>query len=140
MAGEQEAEVWLSRLGISGAVCLLPHLTRDEMAKVYQRAQVTVSISEHDGTPNTLLEAMACGCFPVAGDLESIREWIVDGENGFLVDSNDPIALANAVVRALSNADLRSRAADRNQSIINERASHAKVKARAIEFYRSLFS
>ena len=34
----------------------------------------------HDGTPNTLLEGMACGCLPVAGDLDSIREWLKPGQ------------------------------------------------------------
>jgi glycosyltransferase involved in cell wall biosynthesis len=140
MAGEGAAEDWISRLHIGHAMCLLPHLTREEMAKVYQRAQVTVSISEHDGTPNTLLEAMACGCFPVAGDLESIREWINDGENGLLVDPGDADALANAVNRALSDADMRSRAAVCNQDIIDERAAHPTVMTRAVEFYRSFLS
>jgi glycosyltransferase involved in cell wall biosynthesis len=140
MAGEQQAEAWLDRLGIYRAVVLLPHLTREEMVKIYQRAQVTVSISEHDGTPNTLLEAMACGCFPVAGDLESIREWIVDGENGFLVAPDDPFALARSVNQGLEDADLRVRAADRNQTIIQERASHDIVKTRAAAFYQSLVS
>ena len=137
MAGERAAEEWLRRLDIGEEVFLLPHLTRSEMARVYQRAQVTVSVSEHDGTPNTLLEAMACGCFPVAGDIESLREWIVDGENGFLIDPGNPTALAGAVSRALSDPGLRARAADRNQTLIDDRAAHAKVMARAFEFYRS---
>jgi glycosyltransferase involved in cell wall biosynthesis len=140
MAGERAAEDWISRLNIGHAVFLLPHLTREEMAKVYQRAQVTVSISEHDGTPNTLLEAMACGCFPVAGDLESIREWIVDGENGILVDPGNPQALAAAVNQALSDGELRERAAAQNQAIIDDRAAHQEVMAAAVDFYRSFLS
>jgi glycosyltransferase involved in cell wall biosynthesis len=35
--------------------------------------------------------------FPVCGDLESIREWIDDGVNGFLVDPTDAQALAGAI-------------------------------------------
>ncbi len=140
MAGERTAEDWVSRLDIGHAVCLLPHLTRGEMARIYQRSQVTVSISEHDGTPNTLLEAMACGCFPVAGDLESIREWIVDGENGLLVDPGDADAVADVVNRVLSNPGLRSQAAARNQVIIDERAAHPTVMAKAVGFYRSFLS
>lgn len=44
------------------------------MAYLFRLADVTVSLSEDDGTPNTLLEAVACGCFPIAGDIESVRE------------------------------------------------------------------
>ena len=70
------------------AVELLPPLSHAQMAEVFRRAQIVASPSIHDGTPNTLLEGIACGCFPVAGDLESIREWITPNENGLLFDSN----------------------------------------------------
>jgi hypothetical protein len=36
------------------------------MAAAFRRARFRFT-STHDGTPNTLLEAMACGCTPVAG-------------------------------------------------------------------------
>ncbi len=138
MAGEQAAQLWLDRLGIAHAVHLLPRILQQEMAQIYRHAQVTVSVSEHDGTPNTLLEAMACGCFPVAGDIESIREWITDGESGLLVDPGDPRSLAEAVLQALSDTDLRRRAAARNQATIDERAGREQVMASATQFYRSI--
>ncbi len=136
MAGEPLANRWLTRLGIGQAVRLLPRLTPTEMAAVMRRAQVVVSPSLHDGTPNTLLEAMACGCFPVAGDLESIREWIDDGVNGILIDPRSPDELAPAVGRALDAPDLRERAAVHNARLIAERATYDKVMAEAEAFYR----
>ena len=47
---------------------------------------------------------MAIGCLPVCGDIESIREWITNGENGILVDPTDPYALAEAVQRGIVDA------------------------------------
>ncbi len=138
MAGEPLADRWLTRLGISEAVRLLPRLTPTEMAAVLRRAQVVVSPSLHDGTPNTLLEAMACGCFPIAGDLESIREWIDDGVNGILIDPRRPDELAAAVASALDAPDLLERAAVHNARLIAERASYDKVMAEAETFYRRL--
>ena len=41
------------------------------MAALFRQAQVMLSITTHDGTPNTLLEGLASGCFPIAGDIES---------------------------------------------------------------------
>lgn len=138
MAGEQPALQWLDRLGIHGAVRLLPRLEPEEMAQLFSRAAVAVSPSEHDGTPNTLLESMACGAFPVAGDLDSIREWITDGENGLLIDPGDPDQLAEAVLRVLRDADLRANAAALNQDEISERASQPDVQRRAAMFYEQL--
>ena len=105
------------------------------MADLYRRAQVLVSPSTHDGTPNSLLEGMACGCFPIAGDLESIREWITPSLNGLLVDPADPQALAEAVLMAMENKDLRAQAAQVNEKLIAERAEYQHVMAQAEEFY-----
>lgn len=138
MAGEAEAVRWLARLGLRSGVHLLPALPPEGMAAVFRRAWVSVSPSEHDGTPNTLLEAMACGAFPVAGDLESIREWIEDGVNGLLVDPRDPQALAAAVVQALEDEDLRARAREANARIIDTRARYEVVMAQAEALYRQV--
>jgi len=97
-----------------------------------------VSPSVHDGTPNSLLEGMACGCFPVAGDLEPIREWITQGQNGLLVNPNDPVSIAEGILLALEREDLRREAAGLNGEIIASRAEYGKNMARADEFYGSL--
>jgi len=114
---------------------LLPQVPNVEMANVYRRAQILVSPSIHDGTPNTLLEGMACGCFPIAGDLESIREWITPNENGLLFDSTNPQSIADAIVVAIENKNLRKVAAGLNQEIIATRAEYKHNMQRAEEFY-----
>jgi glycosyltransferase involved in cell wall biosynthesis len=138
MAGQAEALTWIDKLGIAESVELLAPRPHAEMADVYRSAMILVSPSTHDGTPNTLLEGMACGCFPIAGDLDSIREWICDGENGFLVDSGNPSALAAAIIRAIKDKDLRSKAAGLNREIIAERAEYARNMARVEEFYQNV--
>ena len=71
------------------------------MFSLFRRAEVSVSITDQDGTPNSLLEAMAAGAVPVCSDLPSIREWIEHGSNGFLAAFDDPQAVANALRLAL---------------------------------------
>lgn len=137
MAGEILAHRWIEELRIGSAMDLLPQMTRPEMAKIFRSAVVAVSPSIHDGTPNTLLEAMACGCFPIAGDLESLREWIESGINGFLVDPTDPIALGEAILAALDQPELREKARQRNLELIENRANYTTVMESALKFYRS---
>ncbi len=138
MAGNEEANCWIAQLKIEQSVRLLPELTQSEMAMIYRLSKVMVSPSEHDGTPNTFLEAIACGCFPVVGDLESLREWVVDGENGFLVDPDDAEALALATSRALLSAELREKASKINQSLVDERADREHVAITAERFYKQV--
>jgi hypothetical protein len=138
MAGEAQAEHWIRQHNIAHAVELLPRLARPQMAEQFQAAQVVVSVTEHDGTPNTLLEAMACGCYPVAGDIESIHEWITPGVNGSLVPPGDAGTLAQAIVQALDAPALRQAAAAQNVEIICQRAEYAACMDKAEAFYRQL--
>lgn len=140
MQNEPQAEAWVRQHGLQAHVNLLPKLAPADLAEVYRRAQLMVSPSTHDGTPNTLLEAMACGLLPVAGDLDSIREWITPGENGLLVNPNDAGALAAAILRGLSDADLRSKAASQNSTLIAERADYYTGMRRAEAFYQAILS
>lgn len=138
MAGEPQVEQWIRELGIRDSVELLPPLSHHQMADVFQRAQIVASPSIHDGTPNSLLEGIACGCFPVAGDLESIREWIMPNENGLLFDSNDAHSVADAICSAIDNKGLRDKAAEVNKQIILIRAEYKGNMKRAEEFYEKV--
>jgi glycosyltransferase involved in cell wall biosynthesis len=59
------------------------------------------------------MEAMAAGCLPVVSDLPS-QDLIEPGVNGFRVRPHDTKALEQALLSALSDADLRSRAVSIN--------------------------
>jgi glycosyltransferase involved in cell wall biosynthesis len=138
MEGEPVVENWISRLGIAHAVKLLPAWSHDRMGDLFRTAAVLVSPSTHDGTPNTVLEGMACGCFPITGRLESLQEWITPGQNGFLVDPYDAQALADAILAALTDPGLRTRAAEINAAIISERANYDQCMSRMEAIYQQL--
>jgi glycosyltransferase involved in cell wall biosynthesis len=138
MQGNAVAEKCVKQFAIAANVRLLPAVARDEMADLFRLARVAVSPSLHDGTPNTLLEAMACGCLPVAGDIESIREWIDDGVNGLLCDATNVDSLAGAMIHALDDEPLRQAARERNVQLITERAEYHSVMQRAEAFYHDI--
>jgi glycosyltransferase involved in cell wall biosynthesis len=132
------AERLVRRIGIHNAVRLLPLVPHEAMAGYFRLAQVSVSPSVHDGTPNSLIEAMACGCFPVAGDIESIREWINPGINGLLCDPADPESIAQAILQALDDDEMRGRAREENLQLIAERAEYGAIMSKAEQFYEQL--
>jgi len=138
MENRKEAEDWVQRLGIGDHVHLLPVLSQDDLWRLFSRSVMSLSITMHDGTPNTLLEAMACGSLPIAGDLETLREWITPGVNGLLVDPNQPQAVADAMLLGFANPQLFRTAAEINRNIILERAETRMVREKLQKFYQEI--
>ncbi|MFH1446334.1 MAG: glycosyltransferase family 4 protein, partial [Chloroflexota bacterium] len=139
-AGSRQAEDWLDQYHIHQNTFLLPKLPQQDLWALFKHSELFISPSSHDGTPNTLLEALACGCFPIVGDIESLREWVENGKNGLLIDPQDPQALADAISQALESPELRQKAATLNKTLIQQRASIAINRPKIKEFYMHLIS
>ena len=73
-----------------------------------KRADVFVSVSLFEGHPNTVLEAMACGCPLVVSDIPAHREFL-DEERAVLVKPDLPAALAEAITGVLSGGEASAR-------------------------------
>jgi glycosyltransferase involved in cell wall biosynthesis len=59
---------------------------------------VYVSASLWDGASISLMEAMACGVFPVVSDIPANREWLQDGATAFLFPCGDWRRLAEILL------------------------------------------
>jgi len=140
LEGHPVVEGWVRSLGIEKSTFLLPHLPQQELWSLMKRSDLFISPSSHDGTPNSFLEALACGCFPVVGDIESLREWIQQRQNGLLVDPQDPDALAEGLLWALGHPQVREGAVGKNLDLIKERAAQAATHPQIDAFYSKLIS
>jgi glycosyltransferase involved in cell wall biosynthesis len=88
--------------GLCGSVQLVGYVGNP--LKYFVRADVFVLSSLVEGLPNVLVEAMMCGCTPVATDCPTgPREVLRDGKFGYLVPVGDPIAMAAGIEQALDH-------------------------------------
>ncbi len=106
----------------AAAITFVGAVDHARMPALLQSHHVYVSASRSDTTSVSLLEAMACGLFPVVTDIEANREWIVDGESGRLVPPGEATRLAVAIIDAWRDSELRERALRINLRAVEERA------------------
>lgn len=78
-----------------------------DMPGIYRRADIVVAPSLNETFGMAILENMAIGNVVVASDVGGIPKLIDDGVNGLLVEPQNPDALAGAIIRGLTDVELR---------------------------------
>ena len=88
-----------------------PAVPNDEIPGVLDAATVLVLPSRSEGLGRIVVEALCRGRPVVATRVGGITDLVRDGENGLLVPPRDPAALADALVRVLTDRELAERLA-----------------------------
>ena len=80
----------------------------DTVADYYKQCSVYVLPSYREGTPRTVLEAMAMGRPIITTDAPGCRGTVIDGKTGFLVPIMDAEAVAEKMIEFIKNPELIS--------------------------------
>lgn len=106
---------------------IFPGVVRfNQLPRYYHAANVYVAATRSDGTSISLLEAMACGLPVIVSDIPGNREWVTEGENGWLFPVGDAHALAERILDALTKRDELSRMGMRGRILVEQRANWEK--------------
>lgn len=105
---EAEYERLIAESGLEDRVVLRG--TVESMEEEYTGASIFCMPSAFEGCPNALLEAQSFG-LPSVGfaDCGGVNDIILDGENGFLLNTRTPAALADSLAMLMGDAQLRRR-------------------------------
>jgi glycosyltransferase involved in cell wall biosynthesis len=79
--------------------------------------------SKMEANPASTLEASACGLPVVVPNVGSLAETVVDGTTGLLCSPNDPAALADAMVRLLSEPEKARKMGEAGRDLVCRRFS-----------------
>ncbi len=110
-----------------------------QMNNIYSGADILVSTSDREGTPNVVLEAMAHGLPVVATAVGGTKE-ILDVTRGFLVHPGDEDALVKATTVLISDKDLRLRLGAEGRRYVSENHSLENLQEHLHEIYEGLIS
>jgi len=87
-------------------------ISQDQLLEKFGKSIVAIGNNSSDGIPNTLLESMICGAFPIQSNPGGVtEECITHGENGLLINQFDDVnQIAQNIKEALSNNALINKA------------------------------
>lgn len=97
-----------------------------------------VGNSISDGMPNSLLEAMGMGVFPIQSNPGKVTEEVITHDvNGFLIEnSNDVETIVGLIKKAVENQDLRAQAQEYNVSFVQKNYNRAILQKQIIDLYQ----
>ncbi|MDZ4279136.1 MAG: glycosyltransferase, partial [Dehalococcoidia bacterium] len=124
-------------LGLLDSVEFTGSLPQDAFRRALTDAEVFASVPSSDATSVALLQAMGVGCFPVVSDLPSQQELVEQGR-GLRVPVRDEQALADAIIQALEDRELRRSAVERNRLFVEEYGLQETNMARMEAWYYRL--
>ncbi|HET9953604.1 MAG TPA: glycosyltransferase [Polyangiaceae bacterium] len=124
--------------GVTSSVNLGLLDDEQSLADAYSAADVFLAPSLQDNLPNTVLEAIACGC-PVVGFRDAgLDDAIRDGQSGFLVPRGDAVALGEACRRVLEDADLAAHLRESARLLAEHEFDQDLQAQRFLSLYREL--
>lgn len=122
--------------GLNGKVRFLGW--RSDLAHIYPDFDVVVLSSLNEGTPVSLLEAMAAGRPVVATSVGGVPDLVLNGHTGVLVPPRDAGALAEAITALLKDPELRQRLGEMAQAAVVPAFSIDRLVGDMEAFYRRL--
>ncbi len=118
---EDELQQWIE----AGDVQFYGRLT--DVRPIIAESSIYVLPSYREGTPRTILEAMAMGRPIITTDAPGCRETVIDGENGFLVPVKAIDELADAMLKFIEKPELITQMGSRSRQIAEEKYDVNKV-------------
>lgn len=114
-------------------------LSHKDLLQKFGEAQIAIGNNSSDGIPNTLLEAMICGAFPIQSNPGGATEdYIEDGVNGLLIQNPENAQeVADKITEALNNVQLREKAFEINQQKAKE-LDYKVIQEKVLETYSKI--
>lgn len=121
--------------GVLDRVTFGGQVSQTGLPRWYHWADVYVSPSHVDGTSVSLLEALASGLPCLVSDIPGNREWVTEGQNGWLFPDGDVEALAAKILQVMDQRDALPKIGRAARALAEERADWTKNSAKLMQTY-----
>lgn len=116
-------------------------ITHDELLRLFGKAKIAIGNNITDGIPNTLLESIILGAFPIQSNPGNVSEdYVIHGDNGYLIQfPEDSRLIAELIKDALSNNDLLRSAYEKNKCL-SKLLDYEYIKNEVLKSYKAIES
>ena len=115
-------------------------VAQSDLPRWYHMTDIYISPSHVDGSSVSLMEALACGLPCLVSDIPGNREWIVEGENGWLFRDGDADDLAEKILHAIKNRRSFKKIGQSARKTAEQKADWKKNFGKLLDAYDKVMS
>ena len=140
---EQIIRQTVSKCGLEQAVTITGRVDFEQIGQYLRQSRVgwvpwQAVAKNQKNIPTKLFEYMAYSLPIVGSDLHSIRPFLKDGDNGYLVSSADPASHAAAIINLLKDPQTAAAMGLRGQVYVRQQYNWTVMEKRLLRFYEDL--
>lgn len=94
-------------LKVSRKVSFIGAIPHDNVPAVLNKLSIFVCLSRKEGFGVSVIEASACGLPVIVSNVGGLPETLIDGKTGFIVNKEDPVSAAHAIIKLINDPKLR---------------------------------
>ena len=126
------------QLDIEDHVTFMGYVPDEKLPNLYSASDIFVLPAIYENFPFAILEAQATGLPVISTKVGGIPEFLVDNENGFLIDPGDSAQLTQRVLALLQEPKLAKEMGMRGRKLIEEKFSWRLITSQVIDLYHKL--
>jgi glycosyltransferase involved in cell wall biosynthesis len=125
-------------LGLIGRVNFLGY--RDDVEERLTKAEIFCLITNWEGLPISIIEAIRASLPVVATDVSGVNEIIKDKKNGFLIRDNEPEKIANKIKKLIQDCELRKQMGEKGRELFLDKFTYKQMHKKTLKVYYSVIN
>jgi glycosyltransferase involved in cell wall biosynthesis len=135
---EENLRMLSKELGIEDNVTFLGYVPDEKLPLLYSASDIFVLPAIYENFPFAILEAQATGLPVISTNVGGIPEFLVDNENGFVIEPRDPTKLTQKVLTLLQDPKLAKEMGENGRKLIEENFDWRLITSQVIDLYHKL--
>jgi len=132
----KEAQKFVVDEGLSDRVYFWGN--RNDVAELLYKSHLFVLLSDWEGLPLSILEAMSCGLPIVASDVGGVKEAVIQSINGFVIPRDDDADLINKLTLLLTDSSMRIKMGKESRILYEKNFTFDLMHEKTLAYYKQV--